>query len=80
MRRVFDQTGDFEAYNAACSWLKEQGYSVGRMQREEPIGVKKGDWDIAKWRNLSQVDIAGLDGTITGDSKRTGPITVELKD
>lgn len=74
--RTFDQTGDFEAYNAAEEWLKSMGYSIGSMQREAPVGFKKGDYDIAKWRNLDDQDKALLDGVIEGESKRNGPITV----
>lgn len=74
--RIFEEKGDFAAYNAAEKWLTDQGYSVGSMQREAPVGFKKGDYSIAKWRNLDNEDKALLDGVIEGESKREGPITV----
>lgn len=79
MKKTFDQTGDWQAITAAEQWCKEQGISWGRMCGSSPIGLKRGEWDIMKWRNLSQEDINGLDGTITGDM-RNGPVTVNLKD
>jgi hypothetical protein len=50
------------------------------MARDLPIGIKLadkdlGDWDIAKWHNLSNNDKRNLDGLIIGD-KRNGPVTV----
>lgn len=77
MTKIFDRTGDFEAFRDAESWLKENGYSWGSMQGDAPIGVMRGDYDIAKWRNLSTREINALDGTITGD-KRNGPVTVTI--
>ena len=53
MKKVFDKTGDFAAFQEAENYLKENGYSWGSMQRDDPIGIMKGDYDIAKWRNLS---------------------------
>ena len=77
--KVFDRKGsDFEAFNDACAWLKENGYSYGSMQRDEPIGIMKGDYDISKWRNMTSTEHESLDGRLTGD-KRNGPITVTIK-
>lgn len=62
----FPPTGKtFEAFHQACDWLKENGYSHGSMQRDAPIGIMRGlDWDIAKWRNLSEKERRELDGTM----------------
>ena len=81
MTKTFTNEGTFKAYYAATKWLKEEGYSYGSMANVNPIGIMKGDWDIAKWYNLSTTDKELLDGTITGDM-REGPvtITIELKD
>lgn len=75
---AFNEKGDFAAYNAAEKWLTEHGYSVGSMQREAPVGFKKGNFSIAKWRNLDDEDKALLDGVIEGEDKRGGPITVTI--
>jgi hypothetical protein len=61
----------FDSRTLAETWLKENGYSVGRMSRDNPIGVYKGDADIAKWHNLSKSDKAMLDGVITSMDWRT---------
>lgn len=76
--KTFNASGDFVAYTEAEQWCIQNGYSVGTMQAGSPVGIKRGDFRIAKWRNLSQEDINNLDGTITG-SFRYGPITVSIK-
>jgi hypothetical protein len=75
---VFAEAGDFKAFYRAQAWCEGQGVSVGEMQGPEPIGLLRGDFAIAKWRNLSAAERRVLDGTITGD-KRNGPVTVTLK-
>lgn len=79
MKKVFDQAGDFSACDAAEQWCKENGVSVGSMQRGDPRGLMRGDVRIAKWRNLGQADKDALDGQMTGDM-RNGPVTVLLND
>lgn len=79
MRIEFNDAGDFEAYNEAKKWCNNNGYSVGSMCGPEPIGLKKGEHYIGKWRNLSQKDLNELDGTMTGNM-RDGPIVIEIKD
>lgn len=79
MKKVFDEAGDFSACNAAEKWCKENGVSVGSMQRGDPRGLIRGDVSIAKWRNLRQADKDALDGQMTGDM-RNGPVTVLLND
>lgn len=74
---VFEGKKDFEAFFKACDFLKSRGFSVGSMQRDDPIGIRRGDWDIAKWRNLSEDDMSKLDGTIKGNM-REGPLTVHI--
>ena len=76
---VFNESGDFAALNAAQAWCRDHGISYGSLQRDDPVGLMVGDYDIAKWRNLSASDRAQLDGTLTGD-KRNGPVTIQLTD
>ncbi|MGF6281893.1 hypothetical protein ABH908_000074 [Pseudomonas frederiksbergensis] len=73
-------TGDapFQAMHACSDWLEERGYSRGSTCVLHPTGVLFGDWDIAKWKNLTKREIAALDGHITGDT-RNGPVTLHLK-
>ncbi|MFI8384857.1 hypothetical protein [Pseudomonas sp. NPDC079086] len=76
--KTFEQQGTFQAFYAACDWLKENGYSYGSTCRGEPVGVLKGDYIIAKWRNLTKAERNELDGTLDGDF-REGPLTLNLK-
>lgn len=73
---VFEQTGDFEALNAATKWCSENGYSVGSLARGFPVGLKRGDWSIAKWYNLNAEERRGLDGRMVSNNFRNGPVTV----
>ncbi len=75
----FNRTGDFEAWYECQQWLTERGYSFGSTCVMSPVGVLKGDYSIAKWRNLSTQERAALDGTVTGDF-RNGPLTLVLKE
>ena len=50
---TFDQSGDFVAVDLARVWLKDHGYSCGSMCMDMPIGILKGYWRIAKWKNLT---------------------------
>ena len=77
----FNQTGDFSAVNAATKWLQDHGYSYGSMCMDMPIGILKGSWCIAKWRNLSSEERQQLDGTISCiNTFREAPIHVVIKD
>lgn len=78
MKKTFTEQGAFQSYYAACEWLKQNGYSYGSMCRDLPIGIMKGDFSIAKWRNLSNQDIKALDGTMTSDDFREGSVTIEI--
>ncbi len=73
---TFDQKGDFSAIGAARNWCQENGYSCGSMCRNLPIGLLKGDWVIAKWRNLTKKEISQLNGRITSADFREGPVSV----
>ena len=75
---TFDGGGWFVAYDKASAYLYERGFSVGRMQGPDPIGIIFGSYDIQKWRNLRATERLALHGTMTGD-KRNGPVTVRIK-
>lgn len=77
MIKVFEGEESWEATDKAEDWLREEGYSVGTMQAGSPRGIKKGKCHISKWRNLSKIDIQGLDGDMTGNEKN-GPVTVNI--
>lgn len=73
----FTSEETFGAYNEAEEYCKALGVSVGRMCSPMPTGLAKGDFDIAKWKNLSASDKTLLDGVIVGDF-RNGPVRVYL--
>jgi hypothetical protein len=77
LAQTFTDKGAFDAYNGAESYCKSLGLSVGRMCAGLPTGLKKGGYDIQKWRNLSFEDKALLDGVLMGDF-RNGPVAVYL--
>jgi hypothetical protein len=79
-RLIFIGSGTFEALNKAKDWCSENGYSYGSLQADAPIGFLKGDFQIAKWRNLSKKERDGLDGIMDapGRTYRTGPVTITL--
>lgn len=76
--KTFSEPGNFEALYSAQKWLEQNGYSFGSNCRGSPIGILKGDFIIAKWRNLTKREIDQLDGELTGDM-RNGPVTIRLK-
>lgn len=77
--REFDLPGDFNALNAAVSWLRGRRFSVGLMQGPDPMGILFGpNILVAKWRNLNTKQRQEQHGVITGESKRNGPITVTI--
>ncbi|MEB0008660.1 hypothetical protein QN412_02910 [Pseudomonas sp. RTB3] len=76
--KTFSEPGTFEALYAAQKWLTQNGYSFGPGCAMKPIPILKGDFVIAKWKNLTKGEIAGLDGKLDGNM-REGPVTVILK-
>lgn len=80
MKKVFDNKGTFKAYYTAENFVREKGYSFGSMCMNMPIALKKGDWHIAKWRNLTGTEKLDIDGHITSKDFREGPVTVETFD
>lgn len=64
--KFFDGQGeDFKANNMAENYLRSEGYTVGSMARDLPIGFAPNNYRyVAKWTNLSSEDIDLLDGVI----------------
>lgn len=78
MRIEFDQKGRFEALYAAEQWCRENGISYGSGCAGCPTGLMRGDYVVAKWRNLTAKERAELDGVMTGD-RRNGPLMIEMR-
>src|SRR3546814_4375627 len=79
MEIVFDQKGTFNALEAARQWCRDNGVSYGSSCAMSPTGLLRGDYCIAKWRNLTPKERKQLDGTMSGDM-REGPVTIRLRD
>ena len=77
MKLTFDEPGTFNALYAAERWCDHNGYSRGSTDRSGVIGLMKGNYDIAKWHNLTKQERRACDGVMTGDF-REGPVTVHL--
>jgi hypothetical protein len=78
LAKTFTSDETFGAYGLAEEYCRSLGLSVGRMCSPLPTAVKQGTWDIAKWKNLSVGDKYRMDGAITGDNYRSGPVSVYL--
>ena len=79
--KTFNQNDfDFAALHAARAWIRDQGYSYGSLCRDMPIGLLKGEWTIAKWKNLTDKERNQLDGQMTSSDFRNGPVNVFLKE
>jgi len=75
---TFPANGTFSAYHAAENRLKELGYTIGSMCRDEPIGfadAKKYNY-VAKWYNLSREDKELLDGVMVSSDFREGSVDI----
>jgi hypothetical protein len=65
MKKVFKNDGStFSGIYAAEKWCKEQGYTIGSMERSKPIGLKKDCSYISKWSNMTSSEHKMLDGVI----------------
>lgn len=71
---------EFGALNKATSWLRSLGFSVGRMQGQNPIAVMFGNWTIQKWDHLDSDEVNSLDARIVSEDFRGGPVRVEFQD
>jgi len=76
--KTFTEPGTFQALYAAEKWLADNGYSYGPGSAMHPMPVLKGDFVIAKWKNLTKKEIAQLDGKVDGNM-REGPVHIVLK-
>ena len=76
---IFEQEGDFKALSAARAWCTKNGFGYGSLAHDMPVGLLRGDWCIAKWRNLTQAEINGLDGCMQSLDFRNGPVRIFIK-
>jgi len=80
--KTFKNNDDFDAYNKAVDELRNEGYQVGSMCSDDPIGfADNADIKyIAKWKNISSDEYPKLDGVIVSEDFRcNGCIVVYFK-
>ncbi len=70
----FNEKGTFESLNKARCWLNENNYSDGSLCGDKPVGLLKGDFFIAKWKNLTTEEIKELDGVMISNDFREGEV------
>jgi len=84
MKKIFKAgtiEDSFRGYYDAESWIREQGFHDGSMQRDCPIGISKEDWvGGCKWRYLTENDRNDLDGVMISNDYRNGDVTVVIFD
>jgi len=79
MTFLHEEGQPFSAYRKAEKYLKDAGYSIGRMAYPCPIGFKKGNYDISKWWNLTPEEQKSLDGIISfSEDFREGDVTIKF--
>jgi hypothetical protein len=79
IRKVFHNDGEmWSACHEAETWCRDHGYSVGPMQASSPRGIMKGDYIVAKWRNINAAERQALSGIMRGDM-RNGPVFLDIK-
>ena len=77
---IFNAEGDFEAYRDAERFAHENGYSIGSMCSPLPTALIKGDYNVAKWKNLTPAQRFVVDGMITSEGYRfrEGPVKITI--
>jgi hypothetical protein len=75
---IIEAKGTFSAFYEAQSLLKEEGYTVGSMCRDEPIGFADGEkYDyVSKWYNMNREEHMLLDGVMISDDFREGGVEI----
>ena len=76
--KEFTSTGTFTAIREAEEYLRENGYTVGSMCRNEPIGFADAEnyKYVAKWYNINVEDRKLLDGVIISNDFREGNVQI----
>ena len=73
----FNLPGVFQALYAAQEWCVHNSISYGSLCGDQPVALMYGDYNIAKWKNLTPKEKRTVDGKMTGDM-RNGPIFIEM--
>lgn len=77
-RESFPAAGTFQAFYNAEARLRDLGYTIGSMCRNEPIGFADDDvyGYVAKWYNIDVSDRLKLDGVMISDDFREGSVDI----
>lgn len=81
MKITLPNTGThFSGHYAAVQWCHEHGVSSGSMCGAAPIALMRGDYLVAKWRNLSPQERRTAHGLMTSPNWRSGDVTIEMRE
>jgi hypothetical protein len=74
----FEACGTFCAINKAQSFLRELGYTIGSMERNNPIGFADDEkyGYVSKWNNMNPTEHKLLDGVIISNDFREGGVKI----
>lgn len=81
---LFEDRGDYAAFNACKAWLEARGFSVGPLQGNSPVKAMLGDAEEVKaWKFQSAEDLNDLHVKIMpkglAASMRGGPVIAQLR-
>ena len=73
---TFKASETFVAFYEASNYLKEKGYVVGSMCRDEPIAAAIAVDYIGKWYNIPRENYSKIDALILSSDFREGDVRV----
>lgn len=74
----FYAEGTFESLYMANKWCNDNGYSYGSLCGHQPVCLLKGDYGIAKWKNLTDEERDQCHGVMTSPDFREGIVTIKI--
>jgi hypothetical protein len=75
--KLFKVEGTFESLYAASKWCHDNGYSYGSLCRNEPVALRKGEYDLPqKWKNMYAYQKKSVDGVMISYDFREGEVKV----
>ena len=74
----FPANGTFDAVHKAEAYLRELGYTIGSMERSNPIGFAddRQIQYVSKWNNMTSAEHKTLDGVLESRDFREGSVTI----
>jgi activating signal cointegrator 1 len=77
MQKIFARLGPHQSTYAAERWLTERGISYAPSSARGPAAIMFGNWNIAKWHNLTSKQQRQVHGTL--DTSRMGTARIFIR-